>query len=212
MDEPLKRTAREIGSRPAQSFAGGSGCPCTETHLGVAYYVFGTHAFDASGIPSLTNEAYVTAAHEELTFPAVAAEGSAAQDGGNLGAIMTFTLSGTGGPGHADHGGFYPSTAYGRMTIHSAGLVSATIYVADKGKSPQDGFTEYQGLPGGTRPRWGDYSWAIFLPNSGGRVYFSTNYIQYANCNPAAFVVDPTCGGTRDPFANWGTSVNFAVA
>ena len=142
----------------------------------------------------------------------MAAEGYFYQDGGNGGAIMTFTLSGNGGPTGADNGGFYPSTAYGRLTSTSNGLSESLVNIADLGESPQDGFTEYQGYPGPTGPRWGDYSNAIFLPWSGGRIYFSTNYIQYPNCMGSAFTLTlGTCGGTRDGFANWGTSVNFVV-
>jgi len=195
-----------------QRYASGSGCPCYELHAGVAYFVIGTASFNAGGPFSLTNEEYVTAMHEDLEFPAMAAGGTKSQDGGNLAALITFTLSGNGGPKHADGGGFYPSTAYGRLTSSSEGLVSHVINVADKGKAPTDGFTEYSGYPGSTRPRWGDYSWAIFMPFSGGKVYFATNYIQYPNCSDAKFLIDPSCGGTRDLFANWGTSVNFAVA
>ncbi len=70
----------------------------------------------------------------------------------------------------------------------------------------------FQGYPGPTRARWGDYSWATFLPWSGGRIYFATNYIQSQNCTGSAFTLTlGTCGGTRDGFANWGTSVNFVV-
>ena len=83
------------------------------------------------------------------------------------------------GPTGANNGGFYPSTAFGRLTSTSSGLLTSTINIADKGKSPQDGFSEYQGYPGTTRPRWGDYSWGIFLPGSGGRIYFANEYIQY---------------------------------
>ena len=60
---------------------------------------------------------------------------------------MTFTLSGNGGPTGADNGGFYPSTAYGRLTSTSNGLSGSVINIADLGESPQDGFTEYQGYP-----------------------------------------------------------------
>jgi hypothetical protein len=194
-----------------QTFATGSGCPCTETHLGVAYDVIGTKSFDNRGVFKLTNQGYISGAHEELEFPAMAGEGSSAADGGNLGALITFALNGDGGPSGADHGGFFPSTAYGWLTASGTGLTGKVIYVADLGKAPQDGFSEYQGFPGATRPRWGDYSEAIFVPNSGGAVYFATNYIQSPNCSAATFLVDPSCGGTRDPFANWGTSVNFAT-
>ncbi|MCI4352909.1 MAG: hypothetical protein L3K14_05920 [Thermoplasmata archaeon] len=202
-----------ISTEVNQTFSGGRhGSPSAEIHIGALYWAVGTSSFDLSGSLSITSQAYVTAAHEDLEFPSMAAGGTHAQDGGNLHAIMTFTLSGNGGPTGADHGGFYPSTAYGRLTSTSSGLLSKVIYIADKGQSPQDGFTEYQGYAGGTRPRWGDYSAAMFLPYSGGTVYFATGYIQSPNCNDTTFLVDPSCGGTRDPFANWGTSVNFAVA
>ena len=126
--------------------------------------------------------------HEDLAFPATAAEGFRWQDGGNGGAIMTFTLTGNGGPSGADNGGFFPSTAFARLTSTSGGLVGP-VHVSALGRSPQDGFTEYQGYPGPTRPRWGDYSWAIFVPWSGGRTYFATNYIQYPNCTGSAFTL-----------------------
>jgi hypothetical protein len=182
-----------------------------ELHVGAAYWVLGTRSFDRFGVFSLTSQGYVSARHEDLEFPAIAAEGLPWQDGGNGGAIMDFTLSGNGGPTGADNGGFYPSTAFGRLTSTSGGLLGP-VHVADLGQSPTDGFSEYQGYPGSTRPRWGDYSWAIFAPWSGGKIDFATNYIQYPNCTGSAFTLAlATCGGTRDGFANWGTSVNYVV-
>ena len=113
---------------------------------------------------------------------------------------MTFTLTGN---------DFYPSTAYGRLTSTSGGLLGSEINVADLGKDPQDGFGEYLGYPTGTSPRWGDYSWAIYYA---GRVYFSGEYIPYPTCTGSAFTLTiGTCGGTRDGYANWGTSVNSVV-
>ncbi len=182
-----------------------------EQHAGAAYWVVGTRSFDKSGVFSLTSQGYVSARHEDLEFPAMAAGGFPWQDGGNGGAIMDFTLSGNGGPTGADNGGFFPSTAFGRLSSTSGGLLGS-IHIADLGQSPTDGFGEYQGYPGPTRPRWGDYSWAIFVPWSGGKIDFATNYIQYPNCTGSAFTLTlATCGGTRDGFANWGTSVNSVV-
>jgi len=182
-----------------------------EVHQGAAYWVVGTRSFDQRGVFTLTSQGYVSPKHEDLAFPATAAEGFRWQDGGNGGAIMTFTLTGNGGPSGADNGGFFPSTAFARLTSTSGGLVGP-VHVSALGRSPQDGFTEYQGYPGPTRPRWGDYSWAIFVPWSGGRTYFATNYIQYRNCTGSAFTLTvATCGGTRDGLANWGTSVNSVV-
>jgi hypothetical protein len=183
-----------------------------ETHQGVAYWVVGTETFDKFGFFTLTSQGYVSPKHEDLEFPAMAAEGNSSQDGGNGGAIITFSLSGNGGPTGAHNGGFFPSTAFGRLTSTSNGLSGSAINVVDTGASPQDGFTEYEGLPGGTRPRWGDYSSAIFLPFSGGKIFFATNYIQFPNCLGSEFTLAiGTCDGTRDGFANWGTSVNFVV-
>jgi hypothetical protein len=180
----------------------------SEIHEGAAYWVVDTGSFDRTGQFGITNQGYVSAAHEDLEFPAMAAEGT----GGNGGAIMISTLNGNGGPTHADAGGFYPSTAYGRLTATSPGLNGSVINIADAGQSPQDGFTEYQGYPGIVRPRLGDYGWAIYLPGGSDRLYFSNEYIQYPNCTGTAFTLTiGTCGGTRDGLANWGTSVNYVV-
>jgi len=182
-----------------------------EQHAGAAYWVVGTRSFDKYGVFSLTSQSYVSARHEDIEFPAMAAEGFPWQDGGNGGAIMAFTLSGDGGPTGADNGGFFPSTAFGQLSSTSGGL-QGSIHVAALGQSPQDGFTEYQGYPGPTRPRWGDYSWAIFVPWTGGKIDFATNYIQYPSCTGSAFTLTiGTCGGTRNGMANWGTSVNYVV-
>ena len=112
------------------------------------------------GSSRITNQGYVSAAHEDLEFPTMAGEGT----GGNGGAIMAFTLNGNGGPSAADRGGFYPSTAYGRLTVQLA----RPHRLDDQhrgclGQSPQDGFSEYQGYPGITaaplgRLRLGDLS------------------------------------------------------
>lgn len=198
-----------ISTEIAQTYSSG---PSPEIHQGALYWVVGTETFDDSGYFTLTNQAYVSPRHEELEFPTLASGGTSRQDGGNGKAIISFTLSGNGGPNGADSGGFFPSSAYGRLTATSDGLLGSRINVADAGQSPQDGFTEYMGYPGATRPRWGDYGGAVFLPNSGGRIYFASEYIQYKNCTGAEFTLTlATCGGTRDGRANWGTSVNYVV-
>ena len=180
----------------------------SELHMGAVYWVVNTDSFDTTGQFTITNQGYVSAAHEDLNMPAIASEGT----GGNGKAIMLFTLSGTGGPTAKKGAGFFPSTAYGRMTATSLGLSGSTINVADAGQSPQDGFSEYQGYPGLTRPRWGDYSWGIYLPGGSNRLYFANEYIQSKNCTGKKFTLTiGTCGGTRDGFANWGTSVNYVV-
>jgi hypothetical protein len=184
----------------------------SEIHVGVTYWVVGTVGRGQSTAFTIAGQGHVAASHEDLEFPSVAAtEGN--------GALMAFTLSGDGGPRGADGGGFYPSTAYGTLAPYSSGLTGGVIHVADLGKAPQDGFSEYVGYPPvqNTGPRWGDYSQAIFVPSGTGHgegrgqggVYFSTEYIQSPNCGDSAFVADPTCGGTRAPLANWGSSINF---
>lgn len=177
----------------------------SEVHQGAVYWIVGTHTFDTSGFFTLTNAGYVSPQHADLEFPSIAAEGFPYQDGGNGGAIMAFSLS-----ANSSFIAVYPSTAFGRLSS-SKGLVNSSVNIVDLGQSPQDGFTEYSGYPFGTRPRWGDYSNAVYLWGSG-KLYFATGYIQEPNCTGSAFTLTlGTCGGTRDGYANWGTSVNFVV-
>jgi hypothetical protein len=172
--------------------------PAAETHQGVAYFVVDTNGFAKTGNVTLANQGYLSAAHEDLAFPAFAASGTAAQDGGNGGALGMFTLTGV---------DYYPSTAY--IWFNAGGSPVTSIHIADLGQSPQDGFTEYLGYPGPLRPRWGDYSAAVFVPHHG--TVFAGEYIQTPTCVGTAFTLTiGTCGGTRDGLANWGTSVNMA--
>jgi hypothetical protein len=177
-----------------------------ETHAGAAYWVVGTRSFDQTGRFSLTSQSYISAMHEEMEFPTFAAGAS------NGRAIVSFTLNGNGGTAGADNGGFFPSSAFGRLTSTSGTLLQSTINIAALGQSPQDGFSEYLNYPSATpafRPRWGDYGSAILM---GGKYYFASEYIQSPNCTPPQFTLTiGTCGGTRNGFANWGTSVNFVT-
>lgn len=184
-----------VSTQLAQSFSGGS----PENHMGVAYFAIGTRGFDRTGTLSLTSQGYVSAAHEDLTMPVIAGSD-------DRGAIIAFTLTGDGGPGSADGGGFYPSTAYVRLA--SPYGASGPVRVVDLGQDPVDGLAEYAGFPGAVSPRWGDYSAAVFMPRTG-KIYFANEYIPHPSCTGAAFTLTiPTCGGTRDGNANWGTSVN----
>ncbi len=171
----------------------------TEYHLGAAYWSFGTASFNAGGLLTLDSQGYVTAAHEDMVFPAVAAATWKA-------ALISFTLSGDiSVTGHM--GGFFPSTAYGILQVGASGLNGRTIHLAANGQAPEDGFSEYLGLgTGGFRPRWGDYGAAVFVPGLG--FVFAAEDIQSPACSPTAFLTDPTCGGTRDPYANFGTAIS----
>jgi hypothetical protein len=185
-----------LSTEVSQTFGNGS----AETHVGILYFVVGTSSFDRSGVFSLTSSAYVSPAHEDATMPVLAG----ADDGG---AILAFTLTGNGGPTGADNGGFFPSTAFARLSAFSGGATSP-VFIADLGQAPQDGFSEYLGFPGPLDQRWGDYSTAVYEPGAG-KIYFANEYIPFPACSGSAFTLTlATCGGTRDANANWGTSVN----
>ena len=156
-------------------------------HMGVAFWVVNA----AGETVSLATQGYIAAVNAELLFPSIGV-------GPTGNALVTFTLTGS---------SYYPSTAYAWISKTSSGPLGGKIYVSAQGQSPQDGFTEYQSIQSiFYRPRWGDYTWAVW---SGGKVYFSAEYIQSPSCTGQAFLSSGgTCGGTRDPFANWGTSLN----
>jgi hypothetical protein len=181
----------------SQSFSGGS-----EFHVGATYWGISTSHHAGSTNFGIANQGYVSASHEDISFPAMAATGGAV--------LMSFTLTGDGGPSGADGGGFYPSSAY--LMLSSPG---ASIHIAALGQSPQDGFSEYQyygtSLSFLFRPRWGDYGQAVF-DSATGKFFFASEYIQSPNCGDTAYSADSTCGGTRVTFANWGTSINSISA
>src|SRR4029077_12697468 len=91
--------------------------------------VVGTRSFDKTGRFTLTSQGYVSPKHEDLRMPALAATPTS---GGK--AIMLFTLTGNGGPTGADHGGFFPSTAFGRLTSTSGRLLNSRVQTAATGR------------------------------------------------------------------------------
>ncbi len=181
-----------------QQFGGSS-----ELHLGATYWGVSTTGSSFS----IAQQGYISPAHEDIEFPSIAAG-----DGPDV--LFSFTLNGNGGPTGADNGGYYPSSAYALLNPGGK-IIGHAIYIADLGKAPQDGFTEYMGYTASfgslsTRPRWGDYGAAIYIPATHGQgtTYFASEYIQYPACSDSAYLSDPTCGGTRAPMANWGSSIN----
>jgi hypothetical protein len=166
-----------------------------EYHVGAAFWSIGTRSFDSGGMLSVRSQGYVTAAHEDILFPSIGASDSGP-------ALMSFTLTGS---------GYFPSTAYAMLAVGSSGAMDGSVLLTAQGQGAQDGFTEYLGL--GTtsfRPRWGDYGVATYVPGLG--FVFAGEMIQHPNCSPSAFMKDPTCGGTRDPYANFGTALSLVPA
>ena len=153
---------------------------------GIAYFTV-TPSFTSAGLaPSSVTTGYVSAKAADVQFP-----------------VFAVTPAGTGVLGYSLSGATqYPSTAY---SLVAGDAVSGPVHIARAGAGPQDGFTEYlnYGSPY-YRPRWGDYSGAAVVGNS---VTFATEMINQS-CTKSQFQADFTCGGTRDLFANWGTSVN----
>jgi hypothetical protein len=103
-------------------------------------------------------------------------------------AQMVYTLTGN------DH---YPSVATSALSDSHA---VSSINIQIPGQDVLDDFAWY--LFGD--PRWGDYSAAVTFDH---QAYLATEYIQYPSCSDADFLFDPTCGGTRSEFTNWGTGL-----
>ena len=159
-------------------------------YSGIAYFAT-VPMLSASGLATSTvSTSYISPRGASAFFPAVAITPNGT-------GVLTYGVSGT---------GYYPSTAYSMISGKDA--VSPTTHIAVLGAGPEDGFSEYQGL--GTAsysPRWGDYSGAQVVGNS---VAFATEDINQS-CTDSQFALDFTCGGTRDLFINWGTSVNLVT-
>jgi hypothetical protein len=159
----------------------------TRPHAGVIWFVL-SPALNSSGLSaSAVSSGYISPKGADAFFPAAAVAPTGR-------GVIDYALSGT---------AYYPSTAY--STVAAGDSVDPIVHIAHAGAGPQDGFTEYQDI--GTalyQPRWGDYSMAVAVGNS---VTFASEMINQS-CTDAQFKADFTCGGTRDLFINWGTSVN----
>jgi hypothetical protein len=155
---------------------------------GVAFFVVNTAStMTAVSIP---NQGYVAVAGN-IIYPSIAtrADGTGA---------MAVTLVGA---------SYYPSAAY--VTVGATGP-AGSVMVAQAGAGPDDEFCGYlfYNCGGGTttpviRARWGDYGAAVV---DGTSVWIASEFIDQ-QCTINAWMVDPTCGGTRAALGNWGTRI-----
>jgi hypothetical protein len=127
-------------------------------------------------------QGYVANWNNDVVFPAIGVATDA------VSAAMVYTLTGN------DH---FPSVAVSKVSDHHP---VSSIPVVLAGQDVLDDFAWYFF---GT-PRWGDYSAAV---GDNRTIYLATEYIQYPSCDDPTFFFDPTCGGTRSEFTNWGTGL-----
>jgi hypothetical protein len=154
-----------------------------QNKAGIAYFSVSSKVDNRGNLSSeIVQQGYLAIASNNVIYPAIAMLP-------NGKGVMAFTLVGQ---------DFFPSAGYATLNADGAG----NVHVAAAGSGPQDGFTEYYG--GGPMPRWGDYGAAVTDGNS---VWFASEYIDQT-CTFAAFLVDMTCGGTRDKYVNWGTRIS----
>jgi len=105
--------------------------------------------------------------------------------------VIAFTLTGDNN---------YPSAAFAGL---DAKVGMGNVQIAAAGAGPWDGFTSYVTFGAG-RPRWGDYGYAAVV---GQNIWIASEYVAQT-CTYAAYIVDPTCGGTRAPLGNWSTHIS----
>lgn len=140
------------------------------TGNGIAYFVVKPSPGQGPIGATIAKQGYLAANDANLMYPSIGVD--------PLGqGVISFSLS---GPDN------YPSTGYVRISLeHGLGA----LHVAGVGTAPDDGFTVY--LFGGAG-RWGDYSAAVYDPNSG-QIAIAAEYIPG--------------GSERTFYANWGTFV-----
>ena len=161
--------------------AGGHSHGANQT--GVAWYDLTPSMSGGALSASLDHTGVIAPTGANVVFPAIAmsADGQGA---------IAVTLTGS------HH---FPSAAY--IPIGSDGS-TGDIVVANAGKGPQDGFTEY--WIGGNSPRWGDYGAAAV--DASGNLWIASEDINQT-CTLNEFLQDLTCGGTRAPLGNWSTQI-----
>lgn len=151
----------------------------------IAYFDIGATAWAGPFVvgAGVNANGYIANWNNDVIFPAIGVSSVA----GHMGAIV-YTVTGN---------TTFPSVAASKIGDANP---PTSIPVVLAGQDVLDDFAWYFF---GT-PRWGDYSAAV---GDGTTVYLGTEYIQFQSCDDATFVFDPTCGGTRSEFTNWGTGL-----
>jgi hypothetical protein len=157
------------------------------TKAGVGWYIVRPSSRTNSVSARLANQGHLGLAGNNLTYPAIGINA----DGKG---VMAFTLTGD---------GFFPSSAYAAFDGRTG---AGSIFLAQAGAGPQDGFSGYKGFRNPPRPRWGDYGATAV---DGSNIWIASEYIGQT-CTLAQYTATPfgSCGGTRTALANWGTRIS----
>jgi len=166
--------------------------PGGTTRAGIAWFAVNPHLKRLGKLrATLFKQSYISVNGNDVLFPSIGV--NAAGD-----AVMTFTLSGP---------DYFPSAAYSILTSHSQSVGNPpAVHLAGAGVGAADGVTGYQALDDVDQgiERWGDYSAAVAAGD--GSIWFATEFIGQT-CTVSDWLDDPSCGGTRTFYANWGTFV-----
>ncbi len=158
-----------------------------KTKAGIGWYIVRPHAHRHSVDAFVTAQGQLGLAGNNLTYPAI---GINAHGKG----VMAFTLVGD---------GFFPSAAFSAFDGRTG---AGSIFVAQAGVGPQDGFSGYKAFGNPPRPRWGDYGATAV---DGDNIWIASEYIGQS-CTFAQYTAAPfgSCGGTRTALANWYTRIS----
>ncbi len=159
-----------------------------QTKAGVAWFIVMPHASAHSVSADLANQGQLGLAGNNLTYPAI---GVTADGKG----VMTFTLLGD---------GYFPSAAYAAFDGNNG---AGSIFVAQAGAGPADGFSGYRAFGNPPRPRWGDYGATAV---DGSKIWIAQEYIGQT-CTLAGYESGAfgSCNGTRTALANWDTRISL---
>ena len=153
---------------------------------GVAWFILNPSVNSAGVSARMLSQGILALADESLAYP-----------------TLGVTKSGRGVIGFTRVSeNLFPSVGY--ASIDAVAGVGAVGMIRE-GRSPQDGFTEYEG----GRPRWGDYGAAAV---DGNTVYLAGQYIEQPPCTVDEFIASNfSCGGFRSTLANWSTRVTELI-
>ncbi len=163
--------------------------PGSSSGAGVAWFEIAPRMQGGSLSAHLLKSGVVAPFGSNLIFPAIILN---AHEQGVIAATLTGRF-------------VYPSAAYVPVSRFGAG----PLRVAQLGKGPQDGFTEYYGnypqYQGQITPRWGDYGAGAV--DEHGDLWIASEMINQ-RCSYADYLADNgLCSDTRTELANWSTQI-----
>ena len=155
-------------------------------HAAILYFVVQPNVVNGKIKGKILSQGYLIQSGLDLFYPSFGVTNSGQ-------AAIVFSFSGANA---------FPSVGYAQLPATKKTPIVINTVVS--GVGAYDGASGYPPFGGNGVARWGDYSAAVA---DGSNLWIAGEYVS-GTCDSDAYAMDPTCGGTRGVYSNWGTFIS----